>query len=286
MQRRMPGVAGHARDGMNQNHQSVSNRQRSVTAHLEMFVVDEADIVLAIAASDEYERVDEQLLVSTDGRNLEVTSEDQLYFIKDVRRGLVLVDYRATVLGVVPPATATDRDVFHYIRPSRYCESDRLGPLARAEFAGLDGADLLAGVSSWVGTNISYVAGSSRPIDGAVATLLGREGVCRDFAHLTAALLRANNVAARVVSVYAPGLVPMDFHVVTEACIGGAWYVVDPTCLAPRESLVRIATGSDASDIAFLTTLRGVVELNYMSVSATTDTTLPLDDVARLARMC
>jgi transglutaminase-like putative cysteine protease len=137
--------------------------------------------------------------------------------------------------------------------------------LARAEFGGLEGADLLAGVSSWVGVNIAYVAGSSRPIDGAVATLLGREGVCRDFAHLTAALLRANNVAARVVSVYAPGLTPMDFHVVTEACIDGGWYVVDPTCLAPREAMVRIATGADASGVAFITTLRGVVELDSIS---------------------
>ena len=260
--------------------------RRSVTAHLEVFVVDAADIVLAIAASDDYERVDEQLLVSMDGHDLEVTSEDRFYFIKNVPRGLVLVDYRATIVGVAPPATATDRDVFQYIRPSRYCESDRLGPLARAEFTGLEGADLLAGVSSWVGTNIAYVTGSSRPTDGAVATLLAREGVCRDFAHLTAALLRANNVAARVVSVYAPGLVPMDFHVVTEAAIDGAWYVVDPTCLAPRESLVRIATGSDASDVAFLTTLRGVVELNYMSVTATTDASLPQDDITQLARLC
>jgi transglutaminase-like putative cysteine protease len=77
----------------------------------------------------------------------------------------------------------------------------------------------------------------------------------------------------------------MDFHVVTEACLDGAWYVVDPTCLAPRESLVRIATGSDASDIAFLTTLRGVVELNDMWVSATTDTILPLDNFTQLARL-
>jgi transglutaminase-like putative cysteine protease len=74
----------------------------------------------------------------------------------------------------------------------------------------------------------------------------------------------------------------MDFHVVTEACLDGHWYVVDPTCLAPRESMVRIATGADASDVAFLTTLRGVVELNYMSVSATTDSDLQTDDITQL----
>lgn len=127
--------------------------------------------------------------------------------------------------------------------------------------------------------------GSSRPIDGAVATLLGRAGVCRDFAHLTAALLRANGVAARVVSVYAPGLSPMDFHVVTEALIDGEWFVVDPTCRAPRGSLVRIASGADASDIAFLTTLRGGVELNYMSVAASTNASLELDDVTQLIHL-
>jgi transglutaminase-like putative cysteine protease len=70
---------------------------------------------------------------------------------------------------------------------------------------------------------------------------------------------------------------------VTEACLDGFWYVVDPTCLAPRHSMVRIATGADASDVAFLTTLRGVVELNYMSVSATTDASLHRDDVTQLA---
>jgi len=258
---------------------------RVVTAHLEVFVVDEADIVLSIAAAGEYERVDEQLLVSLEGRDVGFTQADQLYFVKNVGRGLLLVDYQATIVGDAAETTASDLEIYRYIRPSRYCESDRLGPLARAEFAGLAGADLLAGVSSWVGTNIAYVTGSSRPIDGAVATLLGREGVCRDFAHLTAALLRANNVAARVVSVYAPGLYPMDFHTVTEACIDGAWYVVDPTCLAPRSSLVRIATGSDASDIAFLTTLRGVVELHYMSVTATTDGSLPTDEITELVRL-
>lgn len=272
---------------MNHHLRPAPNSLRSVTAHLEVFVAEESDIVLAIAADEEYHRRDEQLLVSVDGVPIDATARGNLTFLENVRRGLLLIDYQVTVLGDAPPATATAtaHDVFQYIRPSRYCESDRLGPLARAEFRGLVGADLLAAVSSWVGVNIAYVTGSSRPTDGAVATLLGREGVCRDFAHLTAALLRANNIAARVVSVYAPGLYPMDFHAVTEACLDGVWYVVDPTCLAPRSSMVRIATGADATDIAFLTTLRGVIELNYMSVSAITDGDLSSDDLTQLTRL-
>jgi hypothetical protein len=45
----------------------------------------------------------------------------------------------------------TPADYLIYARPSRYAESDRLGAVARAEFAGLSsGPDLLAAVSSWV----------------------------------------------------------------------------------------------------------------------------------------
>ena len=41
-------------------------------------------------------------------------------------------------------------------------------------------------------------ARSSDPIDGAVDTLLAGKGVCRDYAHLVIALLRAVNVPARL----------------------------------------------------------------------------------------
>jgi transglutaminase-like putative cysteine protease len=175
-------------------------------------------------------------------------------------------------------------DELRYLRPSRYCESDTLGPIARAEFAGLKGQQLLAGVSSWVGQNLFYVPGSSQPTDGAVATLLSRRGVCRDYAHLVVALLRALDVPARLASVYAPGLDPMDFHAVAEAEVDGRWYVVDATTLAPRKSLMRIATGRDASDTAFLSTRRRAVTLRNLEVSAVVDV-LPDDDVFEFVQL-
>lgn len=264
--------------------------RRQVTARMDLDVLAEATIVLAVAVADHHERIDEQLWLSLDGTDVEADSikashHGHLHLLRDVGTGRLVVDYRATVLGSAPRVVATDLDWFEYIRPSRYCESDRLGPLARAEFAGLEGADLVAGISSWVGANVSYVPGSSRPIDGAVATLLAREGVCRDFAHLTAALLRANDIAARVVSVYAPGLDPMDFHAVTEAWLDGVWQVVDPTCLAPRQSLVRIATGADAADIAFLTTVGGPTELANLEVTAAAYPDLPFDDLTEITEL-
>lgn len=124
--------------------------------------------------------------------------------------------------------------------------------------------------------------GSSDPIDGAVDTLLAGNGVCRDYAHLVVALLRAVNVPARLVAVYAPGRSPMDSHAVAEAFVDGAWRVVDATCLAPRQTLVRIATGSDAADTAFLDNHKGAITLNNMTVTATSDDDLPKDSVDQL----
>lgn len=265
--------------------------RRVVSVQLEAEVADEADIALAVAVSRGYTCVAEFLRVLLDGvevvpEPIDAAHEGRLHLLRSVAPGRLVIGYEATVCGVLsqPPAVSP-LDYVRYLRPSRYCESDRLGPLARGEFAGLDRHDFLAGVSSWVGTNIHYVPGSSRPIDGAVETLLAREGVCRDFAHLTAALLRANGVPARVASVYAPGLEPMDFHAAAEALIDGQWYLVDPTLLAPRESMVRIATGADASDIAFLTTLRGVVDLQRVSVTALAEPSLPDDDLSATVQL-
>ena len=90
---------------------------------------------------------------------------------------------------------------------------------------------------------------------------------------------------ARLVSVYAPGLVPMDFHAVTEVALDGQWYVVDGTGLAPRSSLVRIATGRDAADTAFLTVNAGRASMGPMTVTATVDRGLPGDDGLALTRL-
>ena len=169
-----------------------------------------------------------------------------------------------------------------YTRPSRYAESDALAPTASGEFAGItDPAELLHSVSSWVGTRLRYVSGSSLPTDGATRTLLARQGVCRDYAHLCVALLRGLGIPARSVAVYAPGLYPMDFHAVAEAWIDDAWRAVDATTLAPRSTLVRIATGRDAADTAFLTIASGRADLVQVEVSATVDA-LPDDDVTQL----
>jgi Transglutaminase-like superfamily len=121
-------------------------------------------------------------------------------------------------------------------------------------------------ICGYVRRRTGYEVGVSGPTSDAVDTLLAARGVCRDFAHLVVALCRAVDVPARVAAVYAPGLSPMDFHVVAETALDGAWWTWDATRSAPRQCLVRIATGRDAADIAFATVLSGRAELSTVEV--------------------
>ena len=263
--------------------------QRTVSAFLELDVADAADLVLAVSAVQlPGLEISEQLVVEQAGspvqpEELREATGTRLHVVHDAR-GIVTVQYNATVIGQAGPAPVDELNLISHRRPSRYCESDALLPTAHAEFAGLHGKDLLDAVSSWVGGHLAYIPGSSKPTDGATETLLARQGVCRDYAHLVVALLRALDVPARLVAVYAPGLDPMDFHAVAEAYVEGGWYVVDATALAPRSSLLRIATGRDAADTAFLTTIGGAVALRSITVMATVDS-LPYDDVSQLVQL-
>ncbi len=260
---------------------------RTVTAHLEITAATDATIVLEIAAAAGGDGA-ETLSATASGHPPSVRNipapHGARWHVLDVRAGQVTVDYRLEIEGLSAPAPIDDYDLLHYLRPSRYCESDQLSPTAHAEFSGLQGADLLAAVSSWVGTRLTYVPGSSLPTDGAVRTLLARQGVCRDYAHLVVALLRALDVPARLVSVYAPGLDPMDFHAVAEAFVDGQWRVVDATTLAPRQAFLRIATGRDAADTAFMSVHHGMASLDAMQVTAVADR-LPTDNVNELVSL-
>lgn len=262
--------------------------RRHSSASMTLTAAGDARLVLSVAAHAPTLAVDEHLAITQGDRPLAVRELQDAHgtrlHVVDVSAGEVRISYRATVEGREEPLAVSPFDEVLYLRPSRYCESDALGPTALREFRGLTGAELLLGVSSWVGDRLDYVPGSSLPTDGAVRTLLSRQGVCRDYAHLVVALLRAMDVPARLVSVYAPGLFPMDFHAVAEAAIDGRWCVVDATTLAPRDSLLRIATGRDAADTAFLTASGALVALDELSVSAVVDE-LPSDDLDRLVSL-
>jgi transglutaminase-like putative cysteine protease len=266
--------------------------KRTVTASLDIDVPSPARLAVQVAVADPVAYgAEETIGIALDGVEAEWSElcapHGGRVWLIDAQPGSLRVDYQANLAGP-PSAPLVDvADELLYLRPSRYCESDRLIGFASRHFRDINHPrDVLSAVSSWVGTQLEYIPGSSGPTDGAIDTLLAARGTCRDYTHLAVALLRAMEIPARLVAVYAPGLAPMDFHAVAEAFIEGAWYVVDGTLLAPRRSLVRIATGRDAADTAFLSSYGAPITLAAMTVTAVVDGDLPTDDVRSLAQLC
>ena len=260
---------------------------------LRLEVSSSAEIVLQVAAAGPDELVIEELFsASIDGEllpyeELAAAAGARQHMLRS-RPGNLLVVYEARVsrdpVGAAQVVTLRDR--VDGLRPSRYCPSDRLSGFAGSRFGREPSAlDKVRAISAYVNLHIRYVSGVSTGTTDAVDTLVSGQGVCRDFAHLVAALCRAVDVPARVTGVYAPGLSPMDLHAVVEADIDGRWQVWDATRLAPRPSLVRIATGRDAADTAFATVLSGYAELTNLQVTAVAGGQLPMDDHVALVSL-
>ncbi|NHA66599.1 transglutaminase-like domain-containing protein [Phycicoccus flavus] len=201
----------------------------------------------------------------------------------DVPLGRLHVRYSG-VVGRGGPGAAlspevTDADRLTFVLPSRYCPSDRLAGWAEREFGSrADDRVRALRAAEWVHERTEYVPGSTGPGDDALVPLLTGRGVCRDYAHLLVAVLRALEIPARYVSVYAPGLSPMDSHAVAEVAVDDAWWVLDATRLAPRRSMVRAGTGRDACDAALMTTLGAQTDLPSVRVLALAQPDLPDED--------
>lgn len=269
-----------------------SGARRDVGCTIRLAVHEPSTIAMQIApATLPADRASERLVVTGPGGEPCSVVESSAphggrVHVVDVPIGPLTVTYATSTTSIGPDpdgppdgSALVDDEVITALRQSRYCPSDAIVGFARAEI----GPPVAPGrtardVASWVFERVVYISGSSQHTDTALETLLSGRGVCRDFAHLTIAMCRALGVPARFVSVYAPGLAWMDFHVVVEIWCDGRWEVLDPTRLAPRSALVRIATGRDAADTAFVATLRGDVELLSSEVFAVVDGALPFDD--------
>ena len=161
-------------------------------------------------------------------------------------------------LAVDPEAGRTPVDmlpdeVMVYLLQSRYCPSDKLQQKAE-EIAGHlpAGYQQVEAIRHWIRENHEYRYGVSQETTDALDTMQAKAGVCRDFAHIGAALCRALRIPARLVVGYLYQLDPMDLHAWFEAYVGGRWYTFDATQASPRGGRVVLAYGRDAADVAFL----------------------------------
>jgi transglutaminase-like putative cysteine protease len=252
-----------------------------IDVELDYYFPDAADVLLAIEVA---QLRDQRLigdLLTVDGTEplRPVAGEDGIGRRTWMRgEGTTRVRYRATVDVKRPPLAieglpaaplpSLPPDVVPYIWPSRYCESDRFESFVEKNFGHLAGGAKLVAMAEWIKREMDYVAGSSDSTTTAVDAFVSRRGVCRDFAHLMASFARAAGIPARLVSAYALDLKPADFHAVVEAWLDGGWRLVDATCLAPVEGMVRIGVGRDATDIAFMT-IFGSAQMRSQRVTVT-----------------
>jgi transglutaminase-like putative cysteine protease len=268
----------------------VASTDRASAASVDALLVFQLDepavIAVQVAVAEGIPTTSESLVVDLDGEAVEPIEVDgaqrSRIHVIDAGAGRLTVRYAATVATVdaPPPVELTLADRLQWLRQSRYCPSDLAEDFAVRELGELRGSPTSGrGVGRWVRNRLAYELGSSGPGDSAIDTLLAGRGVCRDFVHLTVTMCRALGIPARFVAAYAPGLSPMDFHAVAEVEGPDGWEIVDATGLAPRSSLIRIATGRDAADTALVTTLEGHAELLEASVTAFTLDDLPIDDL-------
>ena len=205
--------------------------------------------------------------------------------------GRVTIDYRVvaeTELAVVtdpqpsPTLATLPPETLRYTVPSRYCESDKLAAWAGETFGEMvpDDSRVMA-IANWIFENFSYTPGATEATSSAVDVKDSHAGVCRDYAHLMIAACRALDIPARYVSGYVANLEPPDFHALVEAYVGDGWYLFDPTRLAPRTGLIRIARGLDAAETSFCTFV-GEAKLVEQSVLSWRHTPLEEDDPIRV----
>jgi transglutaminase-like putative cysteine protease len=272
--------------------QGLTTYRQEFWIHMKLSIKAELVYVFAeatqIIANLEASQTDDQMILSESldiQPPVRLLSDTTPYGDRRIRASLsgeVTIQYLATVenkLRQLLPTAGRQHlwsdlpgDVLPFLLPSRFCPSDKFMRFAQREFGGAgDGVARVMAILEWIHHNVDYVAGVSNAETTAERTFVDRAGVCRDFTHLGITLARALGIPARAVSAYALELNPPDFHAIFEVYLENGWWLIDPTRLAPIEGIVRIGSGRDASDIAFLTSdkqcqvLRQTIEVAKVS---------------------
>lgn len=144
-------------------------------------------------------------------------------------------------------------DVVPYLFPSRFCHSEQFEDFVSAQFGTQVSGAMVAAMADWIFENFRYNPAVSFSGTTATDSFHAMAGVCRDYAHVLITFARAAGIPARFVSVYGASVDPQDFHAVAEVWLDSAWHVVDPTRMTRPDAVVRINSGRDAADVAFLT---------------------------------
>lgn len=157
------------------------------------------------------------------------------------------------------PVEALPDEVLSFLGGSRYVETDLISQQAWDLFGAVPpGWGRVQQIVDHVQAHIGFDYMKARATRTALEAMQERHGVCRDYAHLALAYLRALNIPARYVNGYLgdigvpdPGH-PMDFSAWIEVFLGGRWWTFDPRNNQRRIGRIVVARGHDASDVPLI----------------------------------
>lgn len=158
------------------------------------------------------------------------------------------------------PVDALPHEALMFLLGSRYCETDRLSPIAWELFKNAPlGWGRVQAICDFVHNHLTFGYDFARNTKTAFDAYQERAGVCRDFAHLAIAFCRCMNIPARYCAGYLGDIgvpfsrAPMDFSGWFEAYLDGRWYTFDARHNFPRIGRIVIGRGRDAADVAIST---------------------------------
>ena len=159
------------------------------------------------------------------------------------------------------PVSQLPDEAVGFLVGSRYCETDRLSPLAWSFFGNTpQGWARVQAIVDYVHQRLTFGYQFARATRTAWEGHEERVGVCRDFAHLAVALCRCMNIPARYATGYLGDIcvpavrAPMDFSAWFEVYLAGRWFTFDARHNTPRVGRILVARGRDAADCAITTT--------------------------------
>jgi transglutaminase-like putative cysteine protease len=162
--------------------------------------------------------------------------------------------------AVQHPIKELPPEVMPFLLSSRYCEVDKLSPIAWELFESTpEGWPRVQAVCDWVHSKITFGYHHARWTKSAHDVFIERTGVCRDFTHLAVSFCRCLNIPARYATGYLgdigvqPLPHPMDFSGWFEVFLGGQWWTFDARHNQRRIGRLLMATGRDAADVALTT---------------------------------
>ncbi len=155
------------------------------------------------------------------------------------------------------PIDTLPDDVLMCLMGSRYCDTQKLMDIARAEFGNIaPGWPRVEAILNFAHQRITFGYAHARDDRTAFDAYQEQIGVCRDFAHLAITLCRCMNVPARYCTSYLGDIgvpkdpSPMDFSAWFEVYLDGAWHTLDARHNQPRIGRILMARGMDATDTA------------------------------------